>query len=229
MTGGKVTFRDPETGRWQRRCSVCKEVKDLEENYSKDTATPTGSSKDWSYRCRTCGVAHGRAIEQAQRADPVLGPQLRAHQAEIKRTQRRDQPEIHRAAVRRHRRKVKANPRKHAKYLEAARMQYHLRRERAGLPRRAKVQAVVLSTDRLPSLPAKPLADFIEREMASRNLSLEEVARMTSVDTRSIRAWIKGERRNVQFDLADRVLTALDGLWFDIWPDAETRDRMAAA
>jgi hypothetical protein len=122
--------------------------------------------------------------------------------------------------------------------LENDRIARALRRERrTGTMRVRSAPAMPYTTAGEPggTLPAKPLADAIDRLVARDHRQLigdeqshaEAICGRLGLSTRSLRAW-RGERTDVQLDVADRVLLAAGWHWWDVY-DAETYGEEVAA
>jgi hypothetical protein len=249
MGGKRTTFQDPETGQWMRRCSVCTEVKDLEDDFYRNTRNEPWEAKDWCYRCKVCNAEYVNGVEKRRREDPNSGPMVRAKDARRKRLERKRSPELHRGAVNRYRRRLRKNAQGWARHLEAQRIAYHLRIERAGRTSTRKLSTATMSNDALPKLPAAPLAVFvdslIERARKQHDLvgvvsrgrhglngaSAKSVCASLGIDERMLRAWRTGERVSVQFDVADRVLVASGATLNEVWPEdqfPEVHERLRA-
>jgi transcriptional regulator with XRE-family HTH domain len=86
-------------------------------------------------------------------------------------------------------------------------------------------------------VPAAPLVPLIEtrirrgqfHEVGEDQAPAEDLVKMLGVDYRTFAAWRSGERREVQFDKADRVLTELGVDWGDVYDRADfpEGDRLA--
>jgi hypothetical protein len=70
------------------------------------------------------------------------------------------------------------------------------------------------------SLPSLPLAEAVDRARVSWGFSsMEDLCERLQVAPRTVMRWRNGDLPTVGFDLADRVLTRLDLLWFDVWEE----------
>lgn len=217
-----------------------------------DKRNPDGSPAKLARWCKDCKRAyqrvgrfaakdlgkrrarHRKLIEAAAK-DPELMARIRAERARRTREYRARNPERVRANQRRYREKVKRDPERLRRQRETRRMSYRLRRERDGLPlgqrrrreaeRDEKVRAVI------PPVPAKPLADALDRRLAlllheagtpgHMGTSAEVIAESWGASERSIRAWREGERKTVQFNVADNLLVATGLMPWDVWNDPE--------
>lgn len=87
------------------------------------------------------------------------------------------------------------------------------------LRRRREREAGVIQEPR-ELLPAAPLSMAVERWL-SREIALggerPALVACLGADDRTLWDWREGKRRSVELPLADRILTALDVLWFDVW------------
>lgn len=193
-----------------RRCSHCGQVKDFEgEFYHYD-----GTGKIYrAATCRSCKVVMAR--EWVQRHPE----ERRIYWRERSRVERKLRPERCRKRNKRFRERRKADPERYKRYLENRRMDERLRKEREGRKVVRMMKTATKKPDLQPKLPSKPLADFIESLAGER--SLDEVCEMVTVTARSFRGWRSGEYKEVQFDVADRVMINAGALMQDIWPEDE--------
>lgn len=51
---------------------------------------------------------------------------------------------------------------------------------------------------------------------------MESVCKRAGISDRTYRDWRDGSRPTVKFDTADRVLTRLGVLWWEVWDDQNT-------
>lgn len=143
-------------------------------------------------------------------------------------------PEMVAAQGRRRRARIKADPARLRRQREDRRIASRLRREREGKPLNQRSRHEAAHEDRLhaiPAVPAKPLADALERRMAAMlheawtggeaGVSREGIAAAWGTCERSIRAWSNGERQTMHFNVADALLVATDLLPWDVWDDPE--------
>jgi hypothetical protein len=94
---------------------------------------------------------------------------------------------------------------------------------------RARWRAKMAILDRAPGplpLPAKPLAaamdaiaERLHRENGDDAPGIQIVCEKTGVQPRLLLRWRIGEIAKVQFEVADRALTALDLLWWEVWDE----------
>lgn len=68
------------------------------------------------------------------------------------------------------------------------------------------------------NLPAAPLAALIDR-ICAREGNPKQVYKRLKIHERLVFDWRNRPGYTVQFDSADRVLTATSYLWFDVWPE----------
>ena len=227
---GRRTWRN-ESGRLVRRCSGCKQVKGLtRRNFYLIRSVPKGQRPrpvDFGWHCKPCTTARTTEINRRRANDPVTREEMRAKRRAWQREWRRKNPEAYRAAQRRWRAKAIRDPEMHARMLENARIQHRLRRERAGLPVR-EPRPNELETSIGSNLPAKPLANVIERYVNRRQALLltrgvpkgesrEVICEELGITSRTLRDWRSGGRRYVRAGAADVVLTALGLHWWDVW------------
>lgn len=206
--------RDPETGevlQWARWCILCKRGKSRVANISPEQVQRRRVSAKRKYRRRKLRLA----------SDPVGLAEARAKDSSQSRRWRKRNPAKARASQRRYLAKVRANPRLHRAMLERNRMAEKLRRERSGIPLDAQRSGKTLHDFRersAPELPARPLADVIERRVArAQSPNREEVCDQLGIVSRTLYAWRTGERRSCLFREADAVLVGLALNWWDVW------------
>lgn len=182
-----------------------------------------------------------RAGYARRMADPVLRERRRAAEAAYKARRMAEDPEGERARRRELQRQArerrKKNPAAMRRYRETARMDARLRAERAGRTMRSSEKVRErdeVAAGRMPFLPAKPLGDVLEariqKALAGREYggvegstqpTRETVCQGYGATIRDLLDWKSGRREGVRFDTAERVMIALDLLWFDIWPPEE--------
>lgn len=74
-------------------------------------------------------------------------------------------------------------------------------------------------------LPARPLADALMRIAARSDLA--SVCERADIPERILMRWRRGEGSGVvEFDHADRVLTRLGLLWWDVWNEDTVRESL---
>lgn len=215
MGGKRTTFQDPETGRWTRVCCDCKQTKDLELDFYKARRVPRGDPTDWNYQCKRCKVRQVGELAERQRQDPKRGPELRAMYTRLMREWRARNPERDHTNAKRYRERLRRDPQRHARYLETLRIGYRLRAERGGRKVRGQ-STVIMARDHLPKLPARPLGDLLY-EIASQNGGIKGLCGELGLNERTVQRWRHGQASTVQFDQVDKVLTALNLTWWDIW------------
>lgn len=203
-----------------RRCCKCGEVKPLEEDFYVTLPNATGM-KRWRYACRSCDNQRVDAYRRRMLKDS----ETRAKYAKWKRQWARRNPERYKAAQKRYADKIKADPKKHAAHLEACRIAYRLRQEAKGrnLDEIRRQRAQFPAHDQIARVPAEPLVHAIEAFARRMELTDGEACEHVGIAARNLFGWRAGERRMVQFDVADRVLTRLGLAWWDVW-DASHRE-----
>lgn len=189
--------------------------------------------------CSTCRPWHGRMHRQRageellerkrrQRQERLAADELaRVRERELHRQanqarMERD-PEGERAKVRvrnaRYRERVRADPVRYQEYLEKARIDNGLRRMRQGLSvgnghRRTTVP-------RREYVPVAPAVALIVRQTVCNGEPLEDAERQLSeragVTPRLLYAWRSGERRGARAESVERVMLALDVLWWEVF------------
>lgn len=136
--------------------------------------------------------------------------------------------------------RVKADPERHAALMEKQRMDARLRRERReGITlneiRRRRAKRTV--PDRAVTMPALQLALAIDGAAAREAGPVDEnnhggrlaaVCLRCELNERTVWAWRTGERPRVELAVADRVLVALELLWWDIWNEETVRKPLVA-
>lgn len=204
-----------QDGRTVRRCSACRKVKDLERDFY------SNGPQRRLYRCKPCQVAHVADRTSAVRADPVQRPVFLARRAAWQRAWRAANPEKQTEYDRRFRERLLADAKRHARALETERMARHLRNERkSGEPLSGPARSGPLGpvpSDDLPRLPAGPLASAIDDFALHAGDTLDAVCQGLGIDPGQARAWRRGAIEEINFDTADRVLTALGVGWWEVY------------
>lgn len=215
MGAPRTTFQDPETGRWTRVCCECKQTKDLERDFYRARKLLIGSPTDWGYQCKSCKAAQAARLVATRKADPWIAKKDREKHARWMREWRRRNPGRDRATRQRYVEGVRKDPVRRARLLENARIDYRLRAEGEG---RAVVRSLPAQRgpEGLPRLPVAPLVALVERLAADTTVS--ELAGRLGFHERQYRAW-KHEYKYVNFETADRVLTAAGVLWWEVWDE----------
>lgn len=216
----RTTFRDPESGRWTRVCCECRQTKDLEHDFYKARRIAMGTPKDWNYQCKKCKTAQLQELTRRQRADPQRGPELRAMYARLRREWRARNPDKERANRDRYWARLRKDPERYTRALENRRIEYRLRAEREGRSVRA-LSTAKMGREHLPKLPAKPLSELLDVLVTQYDGDTEALGRALNFSSRNLRAWRTGEREEVQFDVADRILTAAGLMWWEVWTEDE--------
>jgi hypothetical protein len=220
--------------RTARTCNRCGETKPITE-YNRDGKTPDGRQRRRAI-CRACDAVRVAEYHRwASQADPtyrerrrVASRDWRARNADVARARNR-------VKARRAYEQLRQDPERYARYLEDARMRYRLRLLRAGkapalVPPREEPRNREV-THRLPAAPlAAVLARFVAREGVDeeRGGGVGRVCDRAGIPDRTYFAWRTGEREHVNFDVADRVLTNLGLMWWDVWTPAQVEGTLYA-
>lgn len=72
-----------------------------------------------------------------------------------------------------------------------------------------------------PHLPAVPMAMMLARLEGLQ--TMDSVCRKAGIADRSYREWREGSRATIEFRTADRILTRLGLLWWEVWDEETTR------
>jgi hypothetical protein len=197
----------------------CREVKDLEVGFYRESRRKLGRSQ----RCKQC------ADDAARRAEHT--PRGKARRNRLAKRYAQRYPDRVKARRKRYYEKCKADKERYAQILEDHRINHRLRAEREGRTVVRSLSTATRGPDRLPKLPSKPLADHIDsiirrRQMGSDvsgapdfgDASADSVCSQLGIAERTLRSWRTGEYKAVQFDVADRIIVALEIAWEDVWP-----------
>lgn len=82
---------------------------------------------------------------------------------------------------------------------------------RPGMPRTQPV-----SVERCQTAPSAPLASLLDR-LVTDDRTIEDVCESVGLASRTFRAWRDGERPGARLDVADRILTRTDRLWWEVY------------
>lgn len=217
----RVTWQDPHTRRWMRRCGKCGEVKPLATAFNWADRGHT----EYHYRCKVCESARSSARRKARIADPTTRTEERAKRVRWALSWRQRNPEKYREQQRRYKERKKRDPKRVEHERAMMRERHRLKAEAEGRTVRSlkasRMGPVRGTVDDEPGghLPARPLAEVIARRVAATDLTVEDVCNDLGVNVRTFSAWRSGEREFVQFDVADRVLCRLGLNWFDAYDD----------
>jgi hypothetical protein len=224
--GQRRTFT--KDGRRYRTCRRCERTLRLTaQSFHRHHTTYKDGTPMYGYLCKPCARAEvSRRYEQGKR-DPEASARRRAQAREAQRRYARRHVERVKAQRKAAVERLRANPAKYAAFLERRRMERRLRRERTGrslVTRNGALRGPVTMPSGPRVLPAKPLAVAIARAVIRHQDTVEAICESIGTDARSYTAW-RSEREGVQVDVADRVITGLGLLWFDVydedvWPDA---------
>lgn len=218
-------------GELVRRCYRCEGVFPLSSEHFY-AGRPGEGVQSFDYRCKACARAESQRRYREQMADAVRAEQRRLKNREHQQRYKSRHPERTRESARRSAERTMRDPAKHRRRLETQRIAAALRRERktGKLRQRAAPQGMRFSTEgeAVGLLPALPLARAIERLIANDHLRLvgddqshaEAICEGLGIDSRNLRAWLSGERAEVQGDIVDRILTNAGWHWWDVY-DAE--------
>jgi hypothetical protein len=112
------------------------------------------------------------------------------------------------------------DPATHARDLERRRMRYRLKHQSAGRTMRAGPVSITAPESRA-SLPARPIAAVIDQRTKTTDLVL--VCELIGFQERQVSRWRNGELATVSADDADRVMTALDLFWWEVFTEDTVR------
>lgn len=230
LQGRYTTFKSPWTSRWVRVCSHCHLPRDLGRTFYICRRKLKGNLTDYDSVCKKCRIKSIQKIAAARVATPEGRAEQQAEWARHRKAWRKRHPERSRAQIRRYRERLRKDPVRHAASLEIARINYRLKAEREG---RGAIRAIasVRGADDLPRVPVQPLLAVLSDIADDGEDSWTDLSESIGVSDRSMRRWKTGEVTDVSFDTADRILTALGLLWFDVWNEAdfpEVHARLAA-
>lgn len=117
----------------------------------------------------------------------------------------------------------------HAAY-EADRRRW--KRGKLAAPPRIESRGTRRDSGSFSRLPAAPLHEALMRLVTGTLADdpVMQVCARAGIDDRQLRAWAPGgSHQEVQFDIADRILTRLGLLWFDVWEPGTPEGAVAAA
>jgi hypothetical protein len=212
----RSTYPDPITSRVMRRCTKCTKSKDLLDHFYVSKRGADGEPIAYDYYCNPCRIANSTARLRERRKDPAVCAMYATYQ----RTWRENHPAEYKAAQARWVANREADPVARARYLENQRIRYRLKREREGHEPSFSQSTAMMGPDWQPRLPAAPLAALI-LQLAERDENVGDTCASLGIDPRNLYAWRTGERDEVAFDVADRVLTCANRSWWDVWPLGE--------
>jgi hypothetical protein len=202
---------------------------------------------------RVAQRTYSRRYEDENRSDPSRAHMREHRLREQSRRSRERyeaDPELQRQRVRDSRRRRRKNAAVRKAQRERNRMQRRLQREREGVALAEMRSGAQWNSIEAPSeyaaaferLPAWPLGEALREEDARRQrehyggyvVDLDcpqgdiagahlRVPGWSDSTERNVRAWTVGERMDVQFDVADRVLTALDWCWWEVFNERTVR------
>jgi transcriptional regulator with XRE-family HTH domain len=152
---------------------------------------------------------------------------------------RKENPEAYREADRRRRKKIAADPERHEEFLANRRINYRLRAQREGRKVRELSHEAYANGNGKPHpkgghLPTGPLGEVISAwigEIGGKFLTgaysddnfnaagYAQLADLTGVSDRTLRAIARGERELVQYATADAIATGLDTPLALLYPD----------
>lgn len=229
LAARRTTWRDPQTGQMVRHCKRCDRTLPLT---SAHFAWADRAHTTLQWWCRTCaGNERAEAHRRKMASDPEYAERWRARERANKAQQRAKFPERVREAQARYVRRVKADPHRAAEARAADRRQYAARAARRG-------REITPRGPRLPApgrgrqsglLPVGPLLRAVEHALAATDRTQRELCIDLGIDPRKFRGWQTGEFPNVSVEVADRVITRLGRLWFDVFDEDEFPEAHAKA
>ena len=173
-------------------------------------------------RCRVCKREPVRALRKQLCVACKEASDVRKREATAARMRARYAADpkmfIRRAVESAQRRKL--DPVYRADQAEKRRLRYRLRQQAKGRyvrhvrPRVAPPEAIKAW------LPGRPLALAIDRLAEDADLGV--ICELAGIIDRLVTAWRRGER-NVEMELADKALTRLDLLWWEVWSEETVR------
>jgi hypothetical protein len=200
-----ATFKD-KNGEWVRRCSRCKEVKNLVDGfYASKNKPDTFGEKIRQWHCKRCQIDQIGARVKERYKEPSEHERLKQQRRDWQANWRDKNREMSREYSRRHYYRVKADPEKWAIKLETARMDYRLRQMRLGKP--ARIRKTIAEA----IIPANPFVDWLEQAIPSVE-NLHEYARNAGLTDRTIRRIMREGQAYVSVDTVDRLLMAHEKL-----------------
>ncbi|PTL55782.1 hypothetical protein [Paraconexibacter algicola] len=211
--------RTERAARTTRRCPVCDTEKPLTaEHWNAIYVDAHGATRTWQPYCRPCTRGEQRARYHGDPARRAYALERARQQREEAKARRAVDPEYD-AHLRRIKREASARARERA-------------RERADQAESSEIAG----RDMRDMLPAYALAVAFDAWVAAQQhdsrdvaFSIEETARELGTSARSVTGWRNGERDLVQFDLADRLLLAIDRLWWEVWTEDTVRRPLIVA
>jgi hypothetical protein len=212
---GHAANAQKTAGRTTKTCPACAVEKPLTgDHWSPRTKAPDGTVLTYDSYCRPCKAADqsARYHSDEERRRDALDRNKRARDLERERCA---QDPVYAAAV---------AERKRA--WERARRARNRNTNQEG--RRA--ERARADTRAFPALPAKPLGDAVTAIAKNHPEGLAGFCIAYGVDERSVRAWrTGGDRHDVQFDVADKVLANIARLWWEVWTPGTPEGLIAEA
>lgn len=203
----------------ERECRICHKAFPLDTehfyvNRWRDDGTPL-----FRWQCKDC---YNAAHRKAYRSNPAALAERRTRWAWDARQRRRRDPEPMREAVRRYREKVRQDEAKLQARRDAARKWYARHRR---VPVIGKAGAG--DSKAFPKVPATPLGVLLEDHAARNGLTYVTFGKRLGISERALREWRKCGR-TAYFNMADRVLSRLGLLWWEVWTeDNSTEEELA--
>ncbi len=216
--GVRVLWPDGSPKRWNGSCKSCETI----ESRRYRTELRKRSPKEFRRRQKV----YQQNLRESLEADPEKARRWREmrRKSQIKRTEKAKADArvkaLRKAAYKRWWDRTMADPKRHAALLEGRRITYRVKREREGfVPKPVKRGQRVNRPS--PRLPGKPLAVLIDKLASENELSLASQCAALGVSDRAVRHWSEGESSAVNFTTADKVLTAVGLLPWDVWDEKQ--------
>lgn len=209
----------------RRRCSDCGVEKPLTRAYFyTDKRRATGGRQSYMRVCKECHKERVRERRRRQKAEDPEG--FRARHAAWNADWRRRNVERSRGYQKAYRERIRKDPQRWRAHLENQRISYRLRQERRGRPLEAIRPGAVPDVRGDGGLvPVAPLVPFVRAWLATLDLPEgdEGSSAVTQIGVQGRRwfDWRTGRATMIRFDVADRVIVALDLLPFDVWDDPD--------
>lgn len=204
----------------ERRCSGCHEWKPEADGFYTSSYLADGTAVP-DRRCKTCRIRASIEYDRRMRLDPERATEHKSKRAAASRGYRARNLERSRRWQREYWERLKADPERHARYLEGQRIAYRLRRELA-TGKHVDELATARTRGPVPTstiggcLPVEPLMREVKVWLRATGGAEHRVLGALGIDVRTWRRW-KAGGAGVQFDTADRVLTGLGLLPWDVW------------
>lgn len=196
-----------------RKCRKCGRRKALTAEHFDPLKPYADGTPQFRWQCVDCR----RAAHKAHHAEVLADPERRRRMKERVRKNgqawKRNNRERDHELQKGYRERVKADPARRERRNAENRMTYRLKRIRAGLP----VKMAPRGSATGPRLPAGPLKVVLSRRISRNCATLESLCEDWGVNPREVRAYLSGERSQINASKADEYLTALGLHWWDVW------------